>query len=836
MPCGQAGVVTRMARQRVLISNFNAGEFSPRLDVRSDIQRFFAACALNENFHILTQGGVAKRMGTLVDGLTAGQNKALLLGFAKSASDALMLEFTALKMRVWLPDYTLVTSSPGVPYELATPWTEADLPFLAFSQSADVIFVTRRDCAAPLKVIRRAANNSWSLVDYDIQNGPFLPLSNPGVTLAASAVTGAITLTASAAVFNAARVGAIYRLRENVGNPPVNRWEAAKAVTAGDLRQNGGRVYTAGSTGTTGTTAPIHWEGAVSDGVIIWTFVHDGAGVAKITGFTTSALVDATVLSQLPSTGATTFWEEGAFSAANGFAACATIHQERLFLAQTIREPDSFYASATAAYDPDSADFKPGLGTGLVVDSDAVKRGLTGGRVRPILHLVSAGALFAFTPKSIEVITGPSDREPITPAGAAAQSRPGLGASPWVTPVRAAKEILYISFSGRRLMGLAWGENINSVESRDLSVFAEHLGRLGRFTALAICEDPEPTIWVLDEKGRLYAVAYNPEQDVVGWWRAPIMGNNGKRAKVESIAVMERPDGRDELWLAVNRDGVRTIEHMPGFLPPEAPRDLHCGLDGAYFWNQWNGDPARTVTLSGPLARDEQGTLAASTATFSAGDVGKEFWLRLDEEADDSVITFGPAKVQITAFTSTTSVTVKALTTIPQKLANVALIGWAFPLTTLTGLTAWAGRTARLFADGEDLGDQAIGGGASLVPPRATARGFVGAVFQARLQMLPLDVGSEIGTSFGGKVRADRFTVLVQNGVKLLVGPRKGEKEPILLRDASELMSQPASPRDRVRTVPFPGGFEDILDVEIIADGPWPCELAGVSLRVTSND
>lgn len=836
MQCGQAGRVIRMARQRILISNFNAGEFSPRLDVRSDIQRFFAACALNENFHILTQGGVAKRMGTLVDSLTAGQNRALLYGFAKSANDALMLEFTALKMRVYLPDYTLVTSSPGVPYELATPWTTADLPYLAFSQSADVIFVTRRDCDAPVKVIRRAANNNWSVADYDLQNGPFLPLSNPGVTLTASATTGVIALNASAGVFSAARVGAIYRLRENVGNPPVNRWEAGKTVVGGDLRQNGGRVYQAASSGTTGTTAPIHWEGSVSDGAIIWAFVHDGAGVAKITGFVSTTQVNADVVSQLPTVGATTFWEEGAFSAANGWPACATIHQERLFLAQTRLEPDTFYASGTAAYDPDSADFKPGLGTGLVVDSDAVKRSLTGGRVRPILHLVSAGALFAFTPKTIEVITGPSDREPITPAGAAAQSRPGLGANPWVTPVRAAKEILYVSFSGRRLMGLAWGENINSVESRDLSVFAEHLGRLGRFTALAICEDPEPTIWVLDEKGRLYGVAYNPEQDVVGWWRARIMGQNGKPAKVESIAVMERPDGRDELWLAVNRDGVRTVEHMPGFLAPEAPRDLHCGLDGAYFWNQWNADPARTVTLSGPLVRDATGTLAASTATFAAGDVGKEFWLRLDEEVDDSVTTLGPAKVQIIGYSTTTSVTVRAITDVPIKLAAVPLVGWAFPLTTLTGLTAWAGRQARLFADGEDLGNQAIGGGGALTPARPTARGFVGANFRGRMQMLPLDVGSEIGTSFGGKLRADRFTILVQNGVKITAGPRNGDKEPILLRDASELMSQPPRPRDRVKTVPYPGGFEDVLDVEIVADGPWPCEIAGVSLRVTSND
>jgi hypothetical protein len=827
-----------MGRARILQSNFTAGEFSERLLTRSDLQRFFSAVRRNENFQILTQGGVAKRSGTLVAGRTPGDGKALLVAFVKSATDALMLELSALKMRVWRADRTLATAPGGAIYELATPWAEADLPALAFTQAADVVFVTRRDCAAPVMTLRRDADADWTLAPLEVRNGPFLPLSDPGVTLAASGTTGAIVLTASAPVFSPAKVGAIYRLRENVGNPAANRWEQKTAVVAGERRQNGGRVYEATAAGTTGTTPPIHWEGAVSDGAVTWAFVHDGAGVALITGHVSATSAQATVLSTLPSTAATTFWEEGAFSAANGWPAAATIHQERLFLGQTRAEPDTLHASATAGYGPGQADFKPGLGTGLVVDSDAVKRTLTGGQVRPILHLVSAGALYCFTPRTVEVVSGPSDREPITPAGAAAISRPGFGASPWVSPVRGADEILYVSWSGRRVLALPWGDVAGDGRARDVTVLAEHLGRRAPFVALALVEDPEPTLFALNARGELFGMAYASAQEVAGWWRLPLGGG----AIVESIAVLPRPDGREELWLAVARDGRRTIEHLPGLIDPLTPRDLRVPHDGAYFWDQWNADPARTATLTGAVAaggalpRGATGAVATNHDRFVAGDVGREVWLRRDLIDGSIVRTEGPVRLKIDAVSGPRAASVTALVDAPPAFIGAPLVGHALSLTRLTGASLWASRPAAMFGDGEDLGEVTPDAAGAWDAPRPTCRGFLGAPFGARLRLMPLDAGSDIGTAFGGLARPDRLTVLVHDAVQLSAGPSEGRKDPLFGRRRDAAMSAPPTPGTVFQTIVFPGGWSDPTDVELEAPGPWPCELAGAAVRVTVHD
>jgi hypothetical protein len=825
-----------MGRARFLVSNFTAGELSPRLKVRSDLQRFFAGCERNENFQILIEGGMALRMGTLANGRTPGDGRAVLVGFSRSAFDSLMLEFTAGRMRVWKPDYTLATVAGGAIYELATPWTAEDLPWLAFTQAATPdLLVTHRGGASPVQALTRLADNDWTLADYEIQNGPFLPLASPAVTLSASATTGSVTLSASAAAFNAAQVGGVLRIRENAGNPPVNRWEAGKSIATNDLRLNGGRVYQAAGSGTSGSTPPIHWEGTVSDGAIGWTFLHDGAGVARITAVASATSASATVLSTLPSVAGTTFWQEGAFSSARGWPRAACQHQERIWLGGTQSQPDTLWGSVSSGYFDTGADFKPGLGTGLVVDSDAVTRTLTGGQVRPIQHLVSAGALYVFTPKTVEVVTGPSDREPITPAGAAAISRPGLGSSPWITPVKGASDILYASFSGQRILAMPWNDAGGSDGGvRDLTLLASHLGKAAPFVQLALCEDPDPTLFALTSAGQLFAMAYSPDQQVAGWWRLVPGGN----ATIDAIACLQRPDGRDQLWLQVTRTVAgqtrRTIEHLPGLQAPNAPRDLAARLDSGVFWDVWNADPARTVSVPAAL-RGASFTVTASAAVFAGVTAGRELWLRRDDASGDLCTTLGPARLRIDTVVSATEVTATALSDVPAALAGPQ-VQWGLALTSLAGLGVHAGATLDVFADFEDLGTFAVTSGGTLGGlPRPTCRGFAGYRLSGLYRLLPLDVAGDIGSTFGASVRADQLTAIALEGVTLEAGPRGRPRDTIRLSSPSDLLSAPPRPQEAVRKIPLSGDGRERIDVELHAPGPWPCELGGLSLRVIAD-
>lgn len=52
-------------------------------------------------------------------------------------------------------------------------------------------------------------------------------------------------------------------------------WATATAYTAGDFSTNGGNLYVAATTGTSGATAPVHTSGTVSDGGVDWTYISD---------------------------------------------------------------------------------------------------------------------------------------------------------------------------------------------------------------------------------------------------------------------------------------------------------------------------------------------------------------------------------------------------------------------------------------------------------------------------------------------------------------------------------------------------------------------------------
>ena len=53
-----------MARVSVQLTNFTAGELSPRLDGRNDLSKYPSGCKTLENFIVYPHGSAARRSGT----------------------------------------------------------------------------------------------------------------------------------------------------------------------------------------------------------------------------------------------------------------------------------------------------------------------------------------------------------------------------------------------------------------------------------------------------------------------------------------------------------------------------------------------------------------------------------------------------------------------------------------------------------------------------------------------------------------------------------------------------------------------------------------------------
>ena len=124
--------------------SFTSGEIAPALQSRADLNKYMSGLRRCENFFVRAQGGVYSRPGLKFIGeLDDSTKKGRLIPFSFNTEQTYMLVFEHLKVRV-IKDGGFVLSGGGPSvFELVTPYTEAQLPNLGFTQSADVMTIVR---------------------------------------------------------------------------------------------------------------------------------------------------------------------------------------------------------------------------------------------------------------------------------------------------------------------------------------------------------------------------------------------------------------------------------------------------------------------------------------------------------------------------------------------------------------------------------------------------------------------------------------------------------------------------------------------------------------------
>ncbi len=183
-------------------TNFTAGEISPKVVGRVDIDRYANSAKEMVNCHPTLHGGAIRRDGTrFVKATKTAANLARLLPFIYSRDQAYMLEFGDLYVRFFAPGGAFLA-------EVVGPYTQAQLADIDYVQGADTMFLFHPN--VPTQRLRRVSDALW-----DLSAAPFLvqPFDEVGhylaanVTLSASTVGAGRTATADAAVFLLSDVG-----------------------------------------------------------------------------------------------------------------------------------------------------------------------------------------------------------------------------------------------------------------------------------------------------------------------------------------------------------------------------------------------------------------------------------------------------------------------------------------------------------------------------------------------------------------------------------------------------------------------------------------------------
>jgi hypothetical protein len=398
-------------------------------------------------------------------------------------------------------------------YTITTPYVEANLFQLKFTQSADVLYITHPSYA-PRK-LTRTAHTSWTLTVITFLDGPYLPTNSTLTTLTPSATGGnGITITASAAVFTLVTdVGRMVRIKHS------STW-----------------------------------------------------GYARITAVASTTSVTADVWSSFGATTASVSWRLGSWSDTTGYPSCSTFFDDRLVFGGATATPQRLDLSKTADYE----NFAPTATDSTVAADNAISITLNSTDVQVIRWMTDDEKGLMVGTTSAEWIVRPSTQvEALSPTNVSAKSSVYHGSAN-VAPVKAGKATLYVQRAGRKLRELAYVYEVDGFRSPDMTVLAEHITKgatpaLSGIKELAYQQEPQSIVWAVRNDGVLLGFTYERDQKVLGWHRHTLGGysNAGHTvgALVESAAVIPAADGsRDEVWMVVKRyiNGrtVRYVEYM----------------------------------------------------------------------------------------------------------------------------------------------------------------------------------------------------------------------------------------------------------------------------------
>jgi hypothetical protein len=690
-------------------------------------------------------------------------------------------------------------------YEIPTPYAAADLRAIQYVQSGDVVTLTHPSYA-PME-LRRTAHTAWTLAAKSFQPGVDRPTTCAGTRGAAGALTYRYRITS----FNPVTLEESYPGRAGGLNisaatkaNPCKLTTAVSTYATGDevfidgiagmtelnaksyiitvisttqftlngVDSTGFTTYASGGTSkrtnikitscaapTTGAPIVLTWDN-VSDAYDYWVYRYNN-GTYEFIGEAPGVVGAPTItFSDNNIAGQSNLTPPGEFT---GFAdsdaypsACAYV-QQRLILANTNDETERIWMSQVGNFSNFSR-------SSPIQSDDAIEFQLAGRQVNAVRHLLEvAGKLVVLTDSSEWTVQGDTDGT-IRPNAINPRQQGYTGASA-VQPVVIGPTAIYTQARGSVVCDLRYDFNSDGYQGRDLTIFCPNLFESFGLVACDYQQVPHSVVWVVRDDGALVGCTYVRDHEVWGWHRHDTADGADTFEDVLSV-----PEGdEDAVYVVVRRTVGATVSRYVERFATRRITDIAVDaffVDSGLTYDGRN-TTATTMTLTGGTSWDTDETLTctASAATFSAGSVGDRVVLTAASGA-----TFA---CDITAYTSSTVVSVSPPDLIPADLRAAATTEWALAVDTLTGLDHLEGRTVTALADGNVTEDMVVTSGAVTMGSPASVV-HVGLPFVSRVETLDAE-NMQGETWLDKKRKIHAVNILVKDTRGVWIGVTDGE-------------------------------------------------------------
>lgn len=601
-----------------LIPSFNAGELSPLIHLRSDLEKYRSGCRTLRNMLISPYGGAKRREG--FEWVTTLPGRGLLFPFQAGADLGYVLAFTDKQLRIFRNGQ--VVQSGGTDYVVASPYGIDDISAIQLAQLNEIAYLVHPNF--PVHRLARLSESNWELAPVEFDFPPMreenLQRKRTLKTLSAGASGDEITLKSSHSIFSGANVGSFFVLSHERDMDQVTVELAAttgnNGVTSAPLIVQGAwNITTRGtwngtftvlrSTDGGATKVPIRQFTSASDSnftaggvekervLLYLKWEHGGAGssnqraileasgnfirgLVKVISVTSEKEARVVVINAVEK-GSTSYWRESAWSARRGFPRTVTAHEQRVVYGGSKSDKQTLWASAVDDYQ----NFEPG-----VEDSDSWTHTFASDQQNDIRWMISQKSLLVGTSGDEWVISATKEEAIITPTNVRARRHSGNGSTK-LKPCMLNDSVLFVQRGGRKLREMAYSAEADGYRSADLTILAEHVTGDG-IVDMALQPQPDSVLWCVTAGGELIGLTYEKGQDVVGWHRHTT-GVEGDAFL--SVSVRKVSGQKDEVWALIRRQiaggEVFTVERLKsgGFFLYDRWDMLFPSSDGLPSWS-----------------------------------------------------------------------------------------------------------------------------------------------------------------------------------------------------------------------------------------------------------
>ena len=600
-----------MAKVAAIQTNVNAGELTPLLHGRPDLDKYGNGLKVCLNTIPLVQGGWSRRPGFIFAAEVKDSTKAVRVRrFEYSVTQAYVLAFGHQTLRFYKNDAAVLEAavtitgatqaSPVVITAVAHGYSTGDDVYLA-----SIGGMTNLNGRTVRVTVLTA--NTFSIADYQGNsiNGTAFTAYTSGGT--AKRVYTIATDYDQADLFQlkfSQKNDVMWITHKNYAQRKLTRLADASWTYAGIDYLKGPYL----DTNTTATTlTPSATTGAaITITASSITGINGGIGFqsgdvnrlvriqhastwgwAKITAVGSTTSVTAVTNSDFGAITASATWRLGLWSTYVGFPACSTFYEGRLAFAGAPAQPERVTSSRTGRYD----DFQPTNADGTVLDDHAIDADLTSEDTQAIRWMLpDEKGLLCGTVNGEFVLRASAVGEAITPSNKKGSQATDVGSAD-IQAIRAGKAGLMVDSTATGLHEMAYVYTNDGFHAPDMSVLAEHITK-GGMKEIVYQKHPQPVVWAPRTDGALLGMTYSREQSVIGWHRHEIGGvgaeGNPIQVHVESVTVIPSPDlSYHEVWIVTNRviGGVakRFIEYSAKPWERGDTKGEHCYLDCATY-------------------------------------------------------------------------------------------------------------------------------------------------------------------------------------------------------------------------------------------------------------